>query len=151
MRSLVVAGLLLVFSQLLSPVSAQTAPAATPLTRLEALQQACRASEQQGRRRLYAVELTRFSFAPYDAAAGKLEVAAERNLRLFGGSAELFTAELEPITFTAGSERAAVLRRVASAGATLRLGFFLAFDRPTRRACLIRPAVGVTTVRADLA
>jgi len=146
--------ILLILAPLLggvAPARAQTFPQATGLADLSSLQQACRDSEGEGRPVLYAVSLPRFAFDTYDAAEGKLEVASRRNLRIFGGAAEIFTAELQPIAFSAGAERAAELRRVAAEGASLTLGFFLAFDRPSRRACLIRPAAGVTTVRVDLA
>lgn len=128
-----------------------SAQQATPLRTLDDLKAACRGSAEEGRRRLYAVELSNFQLGAYDAAAGEVEVDAEHNLRLFGGAAEIFTSALEPIAFTAGAERATELRRVAGQGATLRLGFFLGFDNPARRACLIRPAAGVTTARIDLA
>ena len=151
MRCLLVGVWLLLAPLVSSSGSAQDAPQPTVLSALGAIQHACRDSEDAGPRRLYAVDVPRFSFVRYDAAAGKLEIDMRRNLRIFGGAAELFPSDLEAIAFTAGADRATELRRVASEGAKLRLGFFLSFDEPSRHACLIRPAAGVTTVRIDLA
>jgi hypothetical protein len=69
---------------------------------------------------------------------------------VLGGAVEVFPARLEAIGVFAN---AAVAERLRASGprAELRVGFFLAFDDPDSRPCLVRPSVGVTTVRMDVA
>jgi hypothetical protein len=118
---------------------------------LPALQQACRQAQRPGVRRLHSVIVPHFAFGRYDADERFLLVDTRRNLRALDGAAELFPAELEPLGFQAGPERAQRLRRAAREGARLRVGFFLAFDGHHERPCLIQSAFGVTTVRMDVA
>jgi hypothetical protein len=121
------------------------------LRALDQLQEACREAERPGPRALYVVVVPRFAFATYEEAEGFLPVETGRNLRAFDGAAELFPAELEPMGFPAGPERAGRLQRAARSGARLRVGFFLGLDNRHRSPCLIQSAFGVTTVRMDVA
>ncbi len=141
----------LLVALLASPASADER--GRTLETLPELHRACREAEAPGRRALYAIELPPGSWrlGDYVEADGYLAVDTRRNLRAFGGAAELLPSNLEPIGFVATPRRARALRRAAEAGATLRIGFFLGFDEPERTLCLIRPAVGVTTVRMDVA
>ena len=133
------------------PARADESPAdgEISLGTLAALHQACRDAEAPGRRVLYSIAVQRFRFAGYDEDYSALPVDLRRNLKALRGAAEIFPSGREPIAFLGSAERATELATHQRAG-TLRVGFFLNFDG-TRRACLIRPSAGVTTVRADLA
>jgi len=133
-----------------TPAGAQDRPAR--LESLRDLQGACRRAEGEGPRELNVVSFGggRWSFGRYDGRDGFLPINTRQNLRAFRGAAELFPAGMEEVGFVVGAERAAELRRRAS-GLTLRVAFFLGFDNSRRTMCLVRPAVGVTTVRMDVA
>lgn len=118
------------------------------------LHRACRASERPGRRQLHVLTVHSgdWQFSRYMRGDRFLPVDTHRNLRALNGSVELFTAGFETVGFGARGDRVQELRTAAEAGAHLRVGFFLAFENLSRRACLIRGAtVGVTAVRIDLA
>ncbi len=112
---------------------------------------ACRDANVPGRRALYVVDVpaSGFALAAHDPDEGLLPIDTRRNLRILRGAAELFPSRLESIGFVANEERAQSLRAAAQSGASLRLGFFLAFDGG--RACLVRSAMSVTTMRIDVA
>jgi len=133
-----------------APSSAQTG--AQHVDSLRSLQRACRQAEGEGRRELLVLSFPAgsWSFGRYDAREGFLPIDTRRNLRAFDGAAELFPSGMEEVGFIVGEERATELRRRAE-GLTLRVAFFLGFDDTTRTLCLVRPAVGVTTVRMDVA
>jgi hypothetical protein len=133
-----------------SPASAQRD--AQRLESLRDLQGACRRAEGEGPRELLVVAFPggSWSFGRYEARDGFLSIDTRRNLRAFGGGAELFPSGMEEVGFIVTEERAEELRRRAS-GLTLKVAFFLGFDNSTRTLCLVRPAVGVTTVRMDVA
>jgi hypothetical protein len=92
-----------------------------------------------------------FSLGAYEEEGAFLPVDTRRNLEAFDGAASLFPAEMEPIGFRAGPERARRLQRAARQGARLRVGFFLGLDNRDRSACLVRSAFAVTTVRMEVA
>ncbi len=135
---------------LAAPASAQTG--ARHIDSLRSLQRACRQAEGEGRRELLVLSFPAGSwrFGRYDAREGFLPIDTRRNLRAFDGAAELFPSGMEEVGFIVGEERATELRRRAE-DLTLRVAFFLGFDDTTRTLCLVRPAVGVTTVRMDVA
>ena len=137
---------------LLPAVPASADERGRALESLVALQRACREAEAPGRRELYSVELPpgTWRFGPFGEVDGILPVDTRRNLRAFGGSAALIPSNLETVGVIATERRAGELSRVAPRS-TLRIGFFLGFDEPWRTHCLVRPAVGVTTVRMDVA
>ncbi len=114
---------------------------------LRELHAACREAIVPGRRKLYSVQVSSPRFEGYDEVEGLLLLDTRRNFRVLGGAAEIFPSGLEPVGFRASPQRAQELRRQAR---KLRLGFFLAFDG-VGRPCVIRSAVAVTTVRADVA
>lgn len=133
-----------------TPVAAQ----GSELASVEALHSACRVSERPGRRQLHVLTVHSgdWEFGDYMRGDRFLPVDTSRNLRALNGSAELFTAGFETVGFGARGDRIRELRGAAEAGAHLRIGFFLAFENLSRRACLIRGVgVGVTAVRIDLA
>jgi len=78
-------------------------------------------------------------------------VTGVRNLRAFGGRVQFVPSHLERVGFIAGGERVQALEVARARGVRVRLGFFLGFDEPERRACLVRPPQSVTAVRADIA
>lgn len=117
------------------------------LEAVEEVHGACRRSEAPGRRELLVLEVPIFRFGTYDPDDERLPVDTTRNLRALGGAVEVLPAELEEIAFVASPSQALRLRRHARA---LRVGFFLGFDG-RGQACVIRSAVGVTLVRAELA
>lgn len=78
-------------------------------------------------------------------------ISDARSLRALGGAVQLVPAHLEPLAFVANEERARSLEVARARGARVRVGFFLGFDEPERRACLVRPAQSVTAVRVDVA
>jgi len=150
------AALVAISLALVAPIPPSTARAdeqGRVLDSLAELHRACERAEAPGRRQLYAVDLPArtWRFAAYDDVGGYLPVDTRRNLRALGGAARLMPSHLEPMGFVGSERRASALRQAAEAGATLRVGFFLGFDDPNRTLCLIRPAVGVTTVRMDVA
>ena len=118
-----------------------------PVGDLEGLHQACRDAELPGRRKVYTIEVPQARFEPYYEEDRALLLDTRRNFRVLRGAAEIFASNLETIGFVANAERAEELQR---RGRKLRIGFFLGFDG-ARRPCLIRSAVSVTMVRADLA
>lgn len=113
----------------------------------------CRAETLPGPRQLYVIELpaNAYRLSSFDAEEGLLPIDTRRNLRLFRGAVELFASGLEPIAFALPAEEASRVREAQKGGARLRLGFFLGYDAPSARACMVRPAAGVTIVRMDLA
>ena len=117
---------------------------------LGALKAACREAREPGRRRLYVVELGRYHFDVADREEGFLPLDTTHNLSAFGGAAALFPSDMETIGFHASERRRRALRNARRAGARLRVGFFLGFDGEGQP-CVIRPSVGVTTVRMDVA
>lgn len=141
--------LLVVGAALLSPRPANAEGIA--IEDVATLHRACRAADRSSSDELYVVELPagRWRFARYMPSEEVLPVDTRRNLRLLGGSVEIFPSRFESVGFRASAERAMELRAVQ--GGVLRLGFFLGYDEPRRHACLIRPAVSVTTVRVDVA
>jgi hypothetical protein len=144
--SVVLAGLALP-----TPAAAQARGRA--LTELAELHAACRSAQQDGPRALYALTLEPrgYDFAPYDAEDGVLWVDTRRNLRALGGSAQVFPTGFERVGFDGSAERARLLREARARGARLRVGFFLGFDERDGTLCLLRPAMGVTTAKIDLA
>jgi hypothetical protein len=123
------------------------------LTELADVHAACRSAQAQGPRRLYALTLepSGYDFAPYDADDGVLWVDTRRNLRALGGSVQVFPTGFEPVGFGASVERSGLLREARARGARLRIGFFLGFDGQGGTLCLLRPAMGVTTAKIDVA
>jgi hypothetical protein len=125
------------------------------LDSLAALHEACRASDAGQNDVLYSIVLD--GPVQLDPTEGDEEgetiyaLHDGRQLRALGGSAQLVPANLEPIGFVANAERARALEVARARGARVRLGFFLGFDDPQRRACLVRPPQSVTAVRADVA
>ncbi|MCB9633290.1 MAG: hypothetical protein H6721_14315 [Sandaracinus sp.] len=117
------------------------------LTDLPSVHDACRRSETPGPRELLVLEVPAFRFGGYDREDGRLFVDTTRNLRALRGSVEILPAELEDVGFVASPTRARELRR---RGRALRVGFFLGFDGEGQP-CVVRSAVGVTLVRAELA
>ena len=134
---------------LASSASAQSGDHA--LASLDAVQNACRAADQDGTTNaLYSVTIDgawRFDAADEDF----LPLDTRRNLRAFSGSVELLPSHMEMIGFVASEARGGELEAARLAGARLRVGFFLGFDDPERSSCLIRPRAGVTLVRMDVA
>lgn len=114
---------------------------------LPSVHEACRRSEEPGRRVLHVLEVPSFRFDGYDREGGRLLVDTRRNLRALRGAVEVLPKDLEDVAFVASPERARELRR---RGRALRLGFFLGFDGEGQP-CVMRAAVGVTLVRAELA
>jgi len=114
---------------------------------LPSVHEACRRSEEPGRRVLHVLEVPSFRFDGYDREGGRLLVDTRRNLRALRGAVEVLPKDLEDVAFVASPERARELRR---RGRALRLGFFLGFDGEGQP-CVVRAAVGVTLVRAELA
>jgi hypothetical protein len=141
---------------LASPAAGQDAArASAPATILETihdLHRACRDASLPGTRELYAIDLPpgAFGFEPYAHEEDLLPIDTRRNLLALGGRASLLPSFLETIGFTLSAAHARDLVDAARES-TLRIGFFLGFDEPERTHCLIRPAVGVTTVRMDVA
>ncbi len=125
-----------------------TSRAESSIDNIGDLHGACRESAGSGTRKLYVVEVPRYQFAEYDRERGMLLVDTRRNFRVLRGSAEIFPTGLESIGFVANRERARELRTLN--GAKLRLGFFLGYDG-SGQPCVIRSAVAVTMVRADVA
>ena len=141
---------------LASPAAGQDAPRegaqAEVIESIEDLHRACRDAALPGTRKLYAIDVPpgTFGFEPYAHEEGLLPIDTRRNFLALGGRASLLPSFLETIGFTLSPADA---RELADAPrvSTLRIGFFLGFDEPERTHCLIRPAVGVTTVRMDVA
>lgn len=135
------------------PEVAAADPRGTPVSSLDQLHQVCRRAHRGEPPALHAITLGsgQWAFGRYLFDDEFLPVDTRRNLRLFQGSAELLPARLQSIGFAVPEDRAGELRRAHRGGARLRIGFFLGFDDPDRDACLIRPAAGVTLVRAEIA
>src|SRR5688500_13992900 len=151
MRSAMV---LLVLAGLAMPAGiAQADVRGAPLASLEEIHRACRRARDGGPPELYVVTLGsgQWAFSTYLFEDEFLPVDTRRNLRLFDGAAEVLPSGLETVGLGVDEERAEALRAAHQSGARLRLGFFLGFDDPARTSCLIRPAAGVTLVRADVA
>lgn len=149
MRTWLGCSVLLLTLGVASPLLAQSGDRA--LGTLEAVQNACRAADQDGNTStLYSVTVDgawRFDERDEDF----LPLDTRRNLRAFSGSVELLPSHMEMIGFVASEARSAELEAARNSGAHLRVGFFLGFDDPERSSCLIRPRVGVTLVRMDVA
>jgi hypothetical protein len=148
-------------------VSAARADEVTELGDIAAVQRACREATGPGERVLYAVTVPRDEWrfggmqlneiANSDATGvavaetGTLFVDTQHNLRIVGGRAEVLPAGLEPIGFTVSRERARLLERARTEGASLRLGFFLGMDGRDGTLCVVRSTAAVTLVRAEVA
>lgn len=122
---------------------------------LAALHEACRAADAGRNDVLYSIVLdgpTQLDPTEGDEEGETVYTLHDgRQMRALGGSVQLVPANLEPIGFVANAERARALEVARARGARVRLGFFLGFDDPQRRACLVRPPQSVTAVRADVA
>ncbi len=123
---------------------------------LAAMHAACHAADDAGEHdRLYSIVLD----SPTTLVPREGDVEGEvlytipdaRSLRAFGGSVQIVPSHLETIAFVANAERARTLEVARARGARVRLGFFLGFDEPERRSCLVRASQAVTAVRADVA
>jgi hypothetical protein len=126
------------------------------LADLPAVHAACRAADDEGiHDRLYSILLdgvARFTAREGDEEGEVLYTLPDaRSLRAMGGSVQLVPAHLEPIAFVANQERARALEAARDHGARVRVGFFLGFDEPERRACLVRASQAVTALRIDVA
>jgi hypothetical protein len=126
------------------------------LASLPAMHAACHAADDDGvHDRLYSVVLDApTTLEPRDGDEdGQVlyTIPDARSLRAFGGSVQIVPSHLETVAFVANEERARTLEVARSRGARIRLGFFLGFDEPERRACLVRASQAVTAVRADIA
>ena len=125
------------------------------LEALTAIHDACHQAEAGENDVLYSVMLD--GPTELEVLAGDEEgqvvfaVTAVRSLRAFGGRVQFVPSHLERVGFMAGGERVQALEVARARGVRVRLGFFLGFDEPERRACLVRPAQSVTAVRADVA
>jgi hypothetical protein len=157
-RSVLVPSALLATTVALGLATGPASPAAAQDQRLDtiaAVHDACRASDSGRHDVLYSLLLD----APARLEPGQGDEEGERvyairdarGLRALGGSVQIVPTDLETVGFVAGEARARALDVALAHGARVRIGFFLGFDRPGQRACLIRPAQSVTTVRADLA
>ncbi|MBX7193463.1 MAG: hypothetical protein K1X94_15515 [Sandaracinaceae bacterium] len=126
------------------------------LTDLAAVHAACATADDQDLHdRLYSVVLdTPTTLVPREGdEEGEVlyTVPDARSLRALGGSVQLVPSHLETIAFVASGERAQIFEVARARGARVRVGFFLGFDEPERRACLVRASQAVTAVRIDLA
>lgn len=125
------------------------------LEALPAIHDACAHAEAGENDALYSVMLD--GPTQLEVIAGDEEgevifaVTGMRNLRAFDGRVQFVPSHLERVGFIAGAERAQALEVARARGVRVRLGFFLGFDEPERRACLVRPPQSVTAVRADIA
>lgn len=128
----------------------QVAHADEELTALGAVHEACDATREQTRPRLYVIEV-QYRLGAHRADREQLYVDTRRNLSALEGHVSLLLSGLEPIAFEADEERARALREAQANGARLRVGFFLGFDEPGRQPCVVRGPHAVTIVRADLA
>lgn len=149
MRPLVV---LLTFLSLALSTSAHALDG-TPITTLDALHEACNSARADGPRTLWVVTVAsgRWHFAASPSDGARLVVDTRHNLPILGGAAALMPAFLERLSLPAEGGRAAELSRAASEGASLRIGFFLGMDDRAATMCVLRPAAGVTMVRAEIA
>lgn len=143
---------------LLGALAAPSAVAAQdqPLVDLAAVHAACRAADDEGvHDHLYSLVLDgAASLVPREGdEEGEIlyTIPDARSLRAMGGSVQLVPSHLEPIAFVANAERARALDVARAHGARVRIGFFLGFDEPERRACLVRASQAVTAVRIDVA
>ena len=134
---------------------------------IAAVQRACRDATGPGERALYSVAVPREQWrfggmqlnevANSDATgvtmaeSGTLFIDTQHNLRIVDGHAEVLPAGLEPIGFTVSRERARLLERARTDGASLRLGFFLGMDGRDGTLCVVRSTAAVTLVRAEVA
>lgn len=123
---------------------------------LTAVHAACRSADEEGvHDRLYSLVLD--GAVNLVAREGDEEgevlytIPDARSLRAMGGAVQLVPSHLEPIAFVANEERARSLEVARAHGARVRLGFFLGFDEPERRSCLVRASQAVTAVRVDVA
>lgn len=126
------------------------------LTDLTAVRGACQAADDEGvHDRLYAMLLDRA--ASLEVRPGQAEglthyvLQGARNLRALGGAVQLVPSHLEPIVLVANEAMTRAIEVARARGVRVRLGFFLGFDEPDRRACLVRARQAVTTVRVDVA
>jgi hypothetical protein len=151
MRS--IAPLIALLSLLLLPSTALADAGAQPIDSLEIMHEACSGAGTASRPGLWVVQVDAgdYSLDAYDSEERFLEVDTRHNLRVLGGRARIFPAHLEPLGFPVGPSEAAALDHEVRRGAALRVGFFLGFDDPRRRACLVAPAGGVTQVRFEMA
>lgn len=150
----------LVFATLLLLVALPASAQDETLLSLGAVHEACEVARSGEHDHLYSIMIDggwRFGGVQTElgedgsVASSFIQVDTRRNLRALGGRIEALPAGLEIIGFIASDERARELEAARAAGASLRLGFFLGFDEPTRSPCLVRGSHGVTTVRVDVA
>jgi hypothetical protein len=118
-----------------------------PLADLAAVHAACRSADDEGEHdHLYSLLLDgSATLVPREGdEEGEIlyTIPDARSLRSMGGSVQLVPSHLEPIAFVANEERARTLEVARARGARIRLGFFLGFDEPERRACLVRASQG---------
>jgi len=127
-----------------------------PLETLASVHAACRSADEDGvHDRLFSLVLDGAA-APVPTEGPEegetlYSITDARSLRAMSGAVQLVPAHLEPISFVANAERARSLEVARARGARVRVGFFLGFDEPERRACLVRAAQSVTAVRIDVA
>jgi hypothetical protein len=139
------------FVALATGPAAVRADAERELTSLEEVHHACREAERAPGREVFVVTVEPgWSFGTLDQN-GFLAIEPRRNFRAFGGRVELFPARMETIGLVATPARLEELEAARTRGARLRIGFFLGFDEPDRRACVIRSRFAVTIVRMDVA
>lgn len=143
-------------SLLAAPTSAQSVSAQDQrLESVAAVHQACAASDAGRHDVLYSLLLdgpARLEATPGDEEGETVySIREARGLRALGGSVQIVPTDLETVGFVASETRARALEVALAHGARIRLGFFLGFDQPGRRACLVRPPQSVTAVRADVA
>jgi hypothetical protein len=134
----------------IAPSIAEAQAADRALTSLDAIHAACRGADDGEAAHLYSMTVEgswRFDERDEDF----LPVDTRHNLRALAGSVELLPSHMEMIGFVANDARVTELQAARTAGARLRVGFFLGFDDPDRSSCLIRPRAAVTLVRMDVA
>ena len=124
----------------------------TELDGLGAVRRACGRARRPGRRLLYSIIVPagRWTFGGDRAEDGLLRVGGPANLSALGGAVELVPSGLEDFGFVARPAQAETMR-AQQENWDLRVGFFIGFDNHDRSLCLLRPAAGVSIIRADIA
>lgn len=126
------------------------------LSSLEQVHAACRAADEfSDHERLYSVlvdgPVPLQRHVDDEDGTVVFRLVYTRTPTAFGGRVQLVPARLESMGFPANEDRERTLEQALALGARLRIGFFLGFDDPRRRSCLVRPPQGVTTVRIEFA